>query len=469
MYTKVVLAATLTATLLAGTAAGQDHSISTAAHGAPVASDTTRIQNVKELFTKGEVEGHVRNYFMATWNHRSLSDNYANAIGAEISYKTASLHGFRMGFAGLFTYNLFSSDINRRDPISDKHPKLEQELFNVEDPENRADLDRLDELYLEYQSDWLRARAGRFSFTSPLMNPQDTRMKPYSFQGINVQVPLQESGLLTLAWFDHFSPRSTVEWFKSDESIGIFSAGVNADGNPSGYAHHTKTKGVAVAGLQFRPNSRISIDTWNYWIENISNNSYGRVVAEVIPHIKVGVEALYQFRVGNGGNPEEALAYFPDQKQWLAGSMLAYEPATWHLSLNYLHTAADGRFLFPREWGREQFFATVSRGRIEGTGKSDIMVAKVRRQWSERFSSEAAVAKAWLPTPEDYRFNKYGSTSYLGWVADLNYKPANPVLNGLNFRLLYIGRVSPGTDMPLKDMYYNTNFHNLNFVMQLNF
>ncbi|MBC5994370.1 porin [Pontibacter sp. SD6] len=468
MRSTFVLAVSLTALLWSGEATGQDHHTNIQ-HSTEASADTVKVTTVKELFTKGEVEGHVRNYFMATWNHRSLSDNYANAIGAEIAYKTATFHGFRMGFAGLFTYNLFSSNINERDPISEKHPKLELELFDIEDPENKADLDRLDELYLEYSSDWLKAKAGRFSFTSPLMNPQDTRMKPYSFQGIQVQVPLQQKGILTLAWFDHFSPRSTVEWFKAGEAIGIFSLGIDANGDPSGYPHHTQTRGVAVAGLQFKQSTRLSTDFWNYWIENVSNNSYGHAVLEVAPRVKVGVEGLYQFRVGNGGNPETKLAYFPDQQQWLAGGMLAYEPVNWHLSLNYLHTAGEGRFLFPREWGREQFFATLSRGRMEGTGKSDMVVAKVRKQWSGRFSSEAAVAKAWLPGAQDYRYNKYGATSYLGWVADLNYKPANPVLNGLSFRLLYIGRVSPGSDMPLKDMYYNTNFHNINFVTQLTF
>lgn len=411
----------------------------------------------------------MRNYFMATFNYGALSDNYANAIGAEIGYKTASLYGFRFGFAGLFTYNLFSSDIWERDFISEKHPKLELELFDIEDPHNKADLDRLDELYLEYNSARIRAKAGRFSFNSSLMNAQDTRMKPYSFQGIKLQFPLQQNGLFTLAWFDHFSPRSTVSWLRADVSIGVFSPGVDANGNPSGYAHHTQTRGVAVAGLQLHPNKRLSGEAWNYWIDNVSNNSYGKAVVVVAPQVKAGIEALYQFQVGNGGNPESTLVYFPDQKQWLAGGMLAYEPNKLHLSLNYLHTDGDGRFLFPREWGREQFFATIPRGRMEGMGKSDLLVAKACKQWAGNFSSEFSVARSWLPAPNDYRYNKYGAMSYWGWVADLNYTPTKPVLGGLSFRLLYVGRSSPDKDIPLKDMYYNTNFHNINFVTQLTF
>ncbi|WP_460880938.1 hypothetical protein [Pontibacter rugosus] len=47
------------------------------------------------------------------------------------------------------------------------------------------------------------------------MNPQDTRMKPYSFQGISLQFPVREKTLLTLAWFDHFSPE--VPWSGSKQ------------------------------------------------------------------------------------------------------------------------------------------------------------------------------------------------------------------------------------------------------------
>ncbi|WP_114783298.1 porin [Botryobacter ruber] len=457
-----VLAAVLLLFLARGTAAGQEHQVAEPA-------DTAEIHSVKELFTRGKVGGHVRNYFMATRNYRSLPDNYANAVGAEISYQTAPYHGFRLGIAGLFTYNLFSSDLTQPDPVSGKLPKLELELFDIKNPENKADLDRLDELYLEYNTKWLQAKAGRFSFTSPLLNPQDGRMKPYSFQGVEVRIPLQEKALISLAWFDHFSPRSTVEWLPADEVIGLYSTGVDADGNPSGYAHHTRTSGVGVAGLQYHPGSRFSAEAWNYLIENVSNNSYGRAVVHLRPQVKVGVEGLYQFRAGNGGNPEYTQAYFPDQQQWLLGGMLAYEPADWHLSLNYLHTGKNARFLFPKELGREQFFATLPRGRMEGTGNSDLLVGKIRKQWSESFSSEAALAKSWIPSPADYQHNKYGAAAYWGWVADLHYKPAKPVLDGLSFRFLYVGRATPATDIALNRMYYNTNFHHFNFVTQLTF
>jgi hypothetical protein len=435
----------------------------------PENPDTVTVTSVKDFFSQGKLHGHVRNFFMTTVNHGPLSDHYANAIGAKIGYQSASFHGFRLGFSGLFTFNLFSSGIDRPDPVTGKYPRLELELFDVQHPGNRTDLDRLDELYLEYGSARFRSQIGRFSFTSPLINPQDGRMKPYTVQGFQVQVPLHQKNLLTLAWIDHFSPRSTVSWFRAAETIGIYPAGVNEHGDPSGYAYQLSSKGVGVAGLQLDLHQRVKAEGWNFWIDNISNTSYSRTVAEVAPGLKVGVEGLYQFQVGNGGNQEPAFAYFPDQEQWLMGGMVGYEPNRWRFSLNYLHVGKGGRFLFPREWGREQFFVTVPRGRIEGTGKTDLLVAKTTRRWLETFTSEAALVKSWLPAPDDFRHNKYGAEGYWGWVMDMNYQPTQPKLKGMVFRLLYVGRLSPGTDLALHKRFYNTNFHNLNFVTQLNF
>ncbi|MFC5269444.1 porin [Adhaeribacter terreus] len=437
--------------------------------GPEIPPDSVKVRNIKDVFIHGETEGHIRNYFMATWNQGELSDYYANAIGARLGFHTALYRGFRFGLAGLFTYNAFSSNLTEPDPLSSKLPRYELELFDVEAPENKADLDRLYELYLEYQTKQVKATIGRFSFTSPLINPQDGRMKPYSVQGISVEIPVIQKSKIILAWFNHFSPRSTVSWHQAGESVGIYPVGVDENGRPSGYKSQVQSNGVAVAGFQWKKRGLLKSEAWNYWIENVSNTTYSRILLEVKPKVRIGAEGLYQSQVGSGGNPESALAYFPDQRQWLAGGMLAYEPANWYFSANYLHLGADGRFLFPREFGREQFFVTTPRGRLEGLGKSNALAFRVRKSLPHKLTTEAALTKTWLPAYNDFRFNKYGATSYWNGLIDLTYKPDFEPLNGLSFRLLYVSRLSPNTKLPLEKRFYNTNFHHFNFVSQLTF
>ncbi|RYE13593.1 MAG: porin, partial [Sphingobacteriales bacterium] len=399
--------------------------------------DTATVHNLKEVFTKGRAEGHVRNFFMATSNKGSLSDYYANATGARLGYTTARVKGFRIGFAGIFTYNTFSSNLQEPDSLSGKLPKYELELFDVEHPENQHDLDRLEELYLEYKNRQLTAMVGRFSFQSPLINPQDGRMKPYAVQGAKITIPVKKTGIVTLAWLSRFSPRSTVNWYSTSEAIGIYTTGVSADGIASEYGHQTQTKGVAVAGAQFAPSEKLEGEVWNYWLHNISNTTYNRAIWKPRKGIKLGGEALYQQQSGNGGNPDPALAYFPDQQQWLVGGMLAYEPQKWHFSANYLHIAGHGRFLFPREFGREQFFTTVSRGRLEGVGNAKAFTLRMRRNWASQFSAELALTKTWLPGASNYQFNKYSAVSYVNTLLDIQYRPTAKVLEGLSLRLLY--------------------------------
>ncbi|MDX5437600.1 MAG: DUF2490 domain-containing protein, partial [Pontibacter sp.] len=342
--------------------------------------------------------------------------------------------------------------LSERDPITNKLPGTELELFDIEDPTNGSDLDRLDELYIEYRSDKLFAQAGRISFTSPLINPQDTRMKPYAAQGVHVQVPVQDKHQLTLAWLDHFSPRSTVEWVKAEESIGIYPTGVNPDGSPSEYEHHTNTKGVGIVGLKSNFGDRLQTEVWDYLIENVSNNVYGKANLALNEKLSVGLEGLYQNKVGTGGNEKEDKRYFAQENQWLIGSQLAYMPSSdLKLSLNYLHIGDEGRFLFPREWGREQFFVTQPRGRFEGSGKADVLNLRVLKRWSDNLSVEAGITKAWLPALQNFRANKYGQPSYLGFVLDANYVPLKPILDGLSFRLLYVGRTSQ--NVPFEAMY----------------
>ncbi|WP_234462352.1 porin [Adhaeribacter terrigena] len=444
-------------------ASGQHHNV------AEIPTDSIQVRDIKDVFTHGETEGHIRNYFMATYNQGELSDHYANAIGARLGFHSAPYKGFRFGLAGLFTYNAFSSDLAEPDYKSGKLPRYELELFDIEEAENKADLDRLDELYLEYHTKHIKATIGRFSFTSPLINPQDGRMKPYSVQGISLEIPVKQNGRFSLAWLDHFSPRSTVSWYQAGESIGIYPVGVDENGRQTGYKSQVQTTGIAVAGFQWQKTGLLKSETWNYWIENVSNTTYTKLILEVKPKFRLGAEGLFQTQVGNGGNLEPALAYFPDQQQWLAGGKIAFEPSNWHFSANYLHLGAEGRFLFPREFGREQFFVTTPRGRLEGLGNSDALAVKARKDIIPKLSAEAAITKTWLPAYHDFQFNKYGATSYWNGLIDLNYKPEFEPLNGLSFRLLYIARLSPDTKLPLEKRFYNTNFHHFNFVTQLTF
>lgn len=426
------------------------------------------VKSVQQFFLDGKIGGHLRNFFINTTNNKALSNHYANAIGFELNYETARVKGFSLGIAGLFTFNTFSSKLADLDLITNKAARLETELFDIEDPTNKSDLDRLDELFLNYEAEKFEVLFGRFTFDSPLINPQDSRMKPYSSQGINANVFINKTATLKLAAFNNFSPRGTIKWYNIDDVMGIYANGVNSDGTPAQYRGETNSKVVLATGLQKDFGKLAKINFWNYLIDNVSNTAYIKAELNLNKNLVLGFEAQQQNQVGNGGNAISSLAYFNQDKSFLYGSKVEYHKKGLALSLNYLKITDDGKFLFPREFGREQFFVTVSRGRLEGLSNASLLMLKSKLSLDKQWDLELDLGKAWLPAFNNYENNKYGASSYHNAVANVVYTPKSKTLEGLNFKLLYVTKIS-ADDIPLAHQYYNVNFHNINFITQFKF
>ena len=126
--------------------------------------------NLLEAFEHGHFHGHFRTFFMATDNTRALSDYYAWAGGGALHFSTAPWHGFNFGVGGVFNFNLASSDLGAKDSLTGALNRYEIGLFDVEDPYNRYDLDRIEELWLRYQWKNSRITVGQQSLQTPLIN-----------------------------------------------------------------------------------------------------------------------------------------------------------------------------------------------------------------------------------------------------------------------------------------------------------
>ncbi|NJM24330.1 MAG: hypothetical protein HC859_01165 [Bacteroidia bacterium] len=140
-----------------------------------------------QLHNKGTFEGHVRTFAMATVNRREYPDYYAWAIGAGLSYRTPVLYNFQVGLSGFIIHNITSSDLMPANGFSNRY---EIGLFDINDPKNHSDLDRLEDLYVRY---YLKkdlksfVQLGKFHLITPLINLQDGRMRPNMQEGIWMQ------------------------------------------------------------------------------------------------------------------------------------------------------------------------------------------------------------------------------------------------------------------------------------------
>ena len=93
------------------------------------------------------------------------------------------------------------------------------------------------------------------------------------------------------------------------------------------------------------------------------------------------------------------------------------------LSLNYLGISNNGRFLFPREWGREVFFASLPRERYEGSGGTNAYTLKYDYAIpGKNITTMAGIGKVDMPAVHDYELNKYGLPSYYHVAGRIDYR-----------------------------------------------
>ena len=200
---------------------------------------------------------------MATQNKNKLTDYYANAVGGGIKFETAKFKNFQLGLSGFFVFNIGSSNLTVPDAQTNQINRYEIGLFDIENPTNKKDIDRLEELYIKYYYKISSATFGKQLLNTPFINLQDGRMRPSEVEGLWIEINQIKKIKLQLGYLYGISPRSTVKWYKVDESIGVYPAGVNTDGTKSGYAGNLESNGIILSGITYQHNKNLKLQLWN--------------------------------------------------------------------------------------------------------------------------------------------------------------------------------------------------------------
>ena len=431
-------------------------------------SEPDTISRFKDFFTKGHLEGHVRNFFMTTINDGALTDYYANAIGGIMRYDSPEFYGFHVGAAGIFTYKVFASDLNAPDPTTGEISKWEHELFDILDFDNFNDLDRLEELYIQYRFKHGFATYGKLEIEdTPLLNPSDGRMKPFAFKGVWVHLKPGHEQDLHLAWLDRISPRSTVEWFDFKEGIGLLNNGFQPDGSEADYHEHLESRGVALLGYG-RHWERLKIQAYQWYVHHLGYTSWLEL------GYRQGEWALgLQYALQFPDTFQEELGYEqryvqPEENGQVLSGEVAWQPGPWTFKAAYTHAFDSGRFLFPRELGRDQFFTSIPRSRLEGFGNAEVLTFSGAYQFHpEGLSAALAYTELFGPETGDFEFNKYNLDAYRQWNARLDYQ-FHGYLDGLGIQLLYIYKQNKADTSP-EIIFNRSNYHQLSLVTNFTF
>lgn len=430
---------------------------------------------LSHFFEKGRFYGHARSYISATVNKRDLTDYHAWGIGAGIGYETPKFFNhFQVGISGFFMFNLKSSDLAKTDPKTNQINRYEIGLFDIERPNDHEDLDRLEELFFKIHAGKKSILTiGRQIPQSPFINPQDGRMRPTLIEAAALDVKEWKNLSLHGEYIWRISPRSTVRWFDTGKSIGIYPVGVDVNGKPSQYKNNIESAGVAVIGSTYQK-KQLNIQFWDTYIDNILNTAQLKIEWKSKPNVCknwiFGGQYIQQNAVGNGGNEDPLKAYTQEK----SGSMvfsgrLGQQSTKFDWFLNATRLTAKGRFLIPREWGREPFYTFMPRERNEGFG--DVTSATINTFYKpeKHIKIELSGGYFHLPDVKNFALNKYGMPSYSQINLGLTYQ-FDHYLKGLNALLLVVRKDDIGETYQNDRFVFNkVNMTHLNLIINYHY
>jgi len=437
--------------------------------------DSTLVDSSTSLADKirsGEVEFHLRSFYMGTTNRGELLDYHSLAIGAGIGYFSPSFRGFHVGFSGFFVFQVFEHNLRIPDPTTGNVNRYEILLYDMNDFENSRDLDRLEHLYLSYKRSGFQAVLGRQKFNTPFLNEQDNRMRPNIFSGLKLAYE-NTHWQTTLAWFNQVTMRGTVDWYSVEESFGVYPFGRNVFGTSSGYKGNMRSRGIGVGGFVYRGDHGETFQYWSYLAENVFQMQFAQLEKRTDigrMNLLMGLQGFYQSALNDGGNMDSAKAYIMKGESSMGyGAKVGFRQRAHEVSMNLLSISNQGRFLFPREWGREVFFASLPRERFEGNGGIRAIALKYDYQFNTYTKGLVGVSTVKHPDINEFTLNKYGVPSYYHFVGSLDHS-FDGYLDGLKLKMLVVNKTAkkPG-EIPDSNRINRVDLWNFNLVLDYKF
>ncbi len=434
------------------------------------AKDTSSLSSA---FKKGQLKGIIRYFYMATDNKGSLTDYYAHALGGGFRYETGSFHGLRLA-AGIYTVmNMGSSDLTRPDPETGQFNRYEIALFDLENPGKKKDINRLEEAYLKYNLKNSKVILGRQLINTPFINLQDGRIRPTAVEGLWLEWNEFKDLKIEGGWIYAISPRGTSDWHTTANSIGLYPSGLDYTGNKSKYFRSVESNGVAIAGLTKRIN-KIKLQAWDVLSENVFNTAM--LQAEIQTSLKdkstlyAAAQFIRQDAINNGGNDDPAKTYIEKGgKAMTFGLGAGWKERRWETSINYNRITAHGRYLMPREWGKDPFFTFMPRERNEGFGDVHAFMGKINYNFpGNNLKTSLSGGYFKLPAINASRLNKYVVPSYKQVNVDARYS-FSKVLKGLETQVLLVGKFSGSDQLSANALFNKVDMLNFNFIINYHF
>jgi hypothetical protein len=244
------------------------------------------------------------------------------------------------------------------------------------------------------------------------------------------------------------SPRGTVKWYGVAESIGLYPVGLGVDGKPSNYATNIESAGIGILGIQYQVKG-MNLQLWEHMIQGVFHTTMIQLERKPGPGKLKGIESGFQYifqePLKDGGNHDQTKVYFSKHAQThVVSAKVGWKYKSSTLRLNATHIANTGRFLMPREWGREPFYTFIPRERNEGAGGVNAVTMNyIREHAKKKWRTEVSYGYYDMPDVKNALLNKYQMPSYHHLLADVKYAFKNWA-EGLSIEALYTYKKNGG-------------------------
>lgn len=408
--------------------------------------------SLPEVIRKGTLEGRFRIFLMGTLNDGAPADYHAQAFGGSLGFSSLRWHGIQLRMSGGYTFDLWSSDLTKPDPVTGQPNRYEIGLFDLTSPRSDNQLAYVQLFQLNYRSRDERTSGifGRQQLNTPFINPQDGRMHPGLAEGLWGMHTSKRGIRVEGGWIYRVAPRSTANWYTVEQSMGLYQAGFGIDGKPSRYPGNITSAGIAMAGIGIPLKNKLTITGWNMAVANAFNTAMLQLErGSRDERWMIGGMVVRQDRLMNGGNKADSLAYFQQDASMAISGRLRMNLGRFRWQANYTRITADGRYLMPREWGRDPFYTFLPRERNEGYG--DVHAATINLIWRTKsgWRIQADAGQYWLPAISNVQLNKYAFPAYQQYDVNIQYQFKGN-WKGLAAQFIYLMK------LPMPDAIYTT-------------
>lgn len=401
---------------------------------------------------------HFRTFWMSTTYPDDFKDDYALGASLNLGGKITYRENFKFHIGYRSFANIWSSDISAPDPLTGQSNRYETGLFDLLDTEDKF-FGKLETFSFEYSNSKWGAKVGRMGINSDWVNAQDGRLSPTAAEGLNAWFSPTEKWKIKLWGIGRMSVRGSSSWFDIGETVGIYPVGRNADGKSSKYFGNTDSDWIGI----WEVNHKLKYGEINFsqtLVQNVSSTYWGRwernwLIEGSKEKILLGFQAGFQHGLGEGGNEDTSMAYKnPKDQNWAISGRIGYSNPNWTTHLNYTKVGGIGRWLSPREWGKDAWYTFIPRERNEGFEEVDAIVGYAEYRFPKnQFQIYAHLGYHWLSGIGDAAANKYAFPSYRQINLGMKYKPE--FVKNLDFHLLMMNKEALGDMVLTPNQRYN--------------